>query len=156
MGCTLSIAAACTCATTGGPFVGSPRRPRTVVGRAAGPDWTSSRPSRSACPAVGIAAGRRAGDIVEPAGSGMGPAEARHAPGTASARHGRLGPASRGTSVAADRGALLGRAGPGRVGCAEDRGARSYRRAVMVCASRASGRAGRCPAAVERARSDCR
>ena len=36
MGFALRIAAALTCATAGCSFVGSPRRPRAVVGRAAG------------------------------------------------------------------------------------------------------------------------
>ena len=139
--CTLSFAAACTCAATGRSVVGSPRRPRTIVGRAAGRRAAQAR----SC----------AGDIVEPAGSVMGPTEARHARGTVSARHGRLGPASSGSGAAADRGALLGSAGRGRVGCAEDRGARSSRGAVMVCACCTSGGAGRRSSALECASSDC-
>ena len=88
----------------------------------------------------------------------MGSTKARHAPGTASTRRGRLGPASRSSGAAADRCALLGRAGRRRVGCAEDRGACGSGRAVMVCAGRASvgagrasGRAGCGSAPVERA-----
>jgi hypothetical protein len=115
---------------------------------------------------VGRAAGRRAvqtrrraGNIVEPAGSGVGPTHAGHAPGTVSAGLFRLGSASRGTGVAADRGALMGRAGPGRLGRAEDRGASGSRGAVMVSAYRVSacrafGRAGRRSSAVERAGSN--
>lgn len=117
MGGTIRFAAACSCGTTG----------RSFVGRAAGPDRTCSRPARSACPFVGSAAGRRAvqtrrcpGDIVEPAGSIVGPTEAGHARGAGSSGLSRLGSASSRTGFAADRGALLGGAGPGRVGCTED------------------------------------
>ena len=61
MGSALSIAAAArTCATAGCSYVGSPRRTRAVVGRSGGSDWTSSLPSATACPVIGIAAGRRA------------------------------------------------------------------------------------------------
>jgi hypothetical protein len=167
MGRALSFAAACSIwGTTGRSLVGSPRRPRTVVGRTARPDRTCSRPAPSAGPVVGRASGCRtvqtgrcAGDIVEPAGSGVGPTEAGHAPGTFSAGLGRLGSASRRTGFAAYCGALLGRAGPGRLGCAEDRGARSSRGAVVVStrrvsACRAFGRAGRRSSAMERASSN--
>lgn len=131
MGCTLGFAAACcTCATTCRAFVGRPRR------RA-------------------VQAGHGAGDIVESAGSVMGSAEAGHATGSVSTRDGRLGPASRRIGAAADRGALLGRAGRSRVGCAEDRGACSSRGAVMVCARSALGGARRSSSAVERASTDC-
>lgn len=145
MGFSLSIAAAAaafTCAATGGSFMGSPRRPPAVVGRACG------RRAAQAC--------RRGGDILESAGSSMGSTKARHAPATASARRCRLGPVSGGSGAAADRCALLGRAGRSCMGCAEDRGACGSRRAVMVCAGRASvgagrasGRAGRGSAPVE-------
>jgi hypothetical protein len=144
MGFALSIAAAAasTCATTGCSFVGSPRGPSAVVGPA---------PGRRAAQAF-----RGDGDILESAGSSMGSTKTRHAPATASARRCRLGPASRGSGAAADRGALLGRAGRCCMGCAEDRGACGSRRAVVVStcrasigAGRASGRAGRGSAPME-------
>ena len=147
MGRALSFAAACSWGTPCRSLVGSSRRPRTVVGRAAGPDRTCSRPARSASPVVGRASGRRtvqtgscAGDIVEPAGSGVGPTEAGYTPGAFSAGLVRLGSASRGTRFAAYRGALLGCAGSGRLGCAEDRGAGSSSGAVVVSTRRVSAR----------------
>lgn len=147
------------CAASCRSFLGSTRRPGSTVG-AAGPDWTSSRISRGACTVVGIAAGRRTGEsrrsavILEPAGSRLGPAEACHASGTTGSRRSRLGPARRGGRAAADCSPLMGCAGIGRMGCPEDRGARGSRGAVVVCASRASGRAGGRSAAVECATSD--
>lgn len=98
---------------------------------------------------------------MEPAGSGVGSTEARSTAAgrcTLGARFGRLGSACRGSGAATDCGPLMGRAGLGRMGCAEDRGARSSRGAVMVCARcgarRSAGRTGRSSAALERASSD--
>lgn len=161
--CALRFAAACACTSSGRAFLGRARCPRAVVGRAAGPDGPSSLPSRGgACTGLGIAANRRArqarrsaGDFVEPASSVMGPAEARDAAGASRSSHAssaRLGLASGCSGAASNRGALMGRACPVRVGCPEDGGACSSRCTVMVCAS---GRSRRLSAAVERASSDC-
>jgi len=164
------IAPAC-CATSSGvcPLVGCARRSPAVVGRAVGSYWLSCRlscrpssgpTSRSARARVGIARvrraakARRAGDIVESARAVMGPTQTRHAAGTAAVLCSRLGIASLSIRAAADCGALLGRAGTVRVGCAKDRGARRARRAVMVSARRARSAAVRVSAAVERSGSD--
>ena len=135
--CALRFAVACACSSSGG-----------------------------ACTVLGIAANRRArqarrsaGDFVEPASSVMGPAEARDAAGASRAGRARLGLASGCSGAAPNRGALMGRASPVRMGYAEDGGACSSRCTVMVCACGRAGcasrRARRLSAAVERASSEC-
>jgi hypothetical protein len=141
--------ARCAGGSSGCPVMGCSGRPRTVMGRAARPDWTSSRtPSGSTRTRVGITGHRRAGKargaghVMEPAGSVMGPAQARRAAGTPAVLRSRLGIASRSIRAAADRSARLGRAGTFRLGCAQNRGARSAPRAVMVGPRRTRGATG--------------
>jgi hypothetical protein len=92
-------------AATVSPILGSPCRPAAIVGVAA------RRRAK---------AGRAPGDIVEPAGSILGRAEARRAPGSAFVQRAGLGSPTGRVSASTDRRAVLGRAVPSRVGCPKD------------------------------------
>jgi hypothetical protein len=93
MGSSGAVCRAAACAPISSSIVGSARRTCASVGRAAGCSRPSGSPGSRLRTVVGSAAcsgaaeaRRPAGDIVEPARSVMGPAEARHAGGTLSAR----------------------------------------------------------------------
>jgi hypothetical protein len=134
---------ACCRSACGRPFLGRAGRTSAFMGRPRGGCGSTGRTRKTGFPDS---------TLVEPAGSGVGPAQAR-GPGPG-ALFGRLGSApARGGRAAADRRAIVGgarhsgctqvgyleRAGSAGVGHAEDRRARRPGGAIVGSSGRASG-----------------